>query len=210
MVIGVRIAHGASSPPARGSSAEQVHPVGRDVVVPARAGVIRLTEGWADLGGCRPRPRGGHPGINDPSLPCIMSSPPARGSSHGASFSGAFWFVVPARAGVILTLPRSARSPCCRPRPRGGHPPRRTRPRRYCRSSPPARGSSGGQAGGQAGEFVPVDLIEEKVRAVGRVAVERTTLYRQLYGKKATHGARPIEPTLTHDHNHACGGSGCG
>jgi FO synthase len=66
------------------------------------------------------------------------------------------------------------------------------------------------QAGGQAGEFVPVDLIEEKVRAMGRVAVERTTLYRKLYGKKAPNGARPIEPTLTHDHNHACGGSGCG
>ena len=48
------------------------------------------------------------------------------------------------------------------------------------------------EAGGNSGEFVPVDLIEEKARAMGRVAVERSTLYKKLYGRKAPNGARPI------------------
>ena len=66
------------------------------------------------------------------------------------------------------------------------------------------------QAGGTSGEFVPVDLIEEKAHEMGRVAVERSTLYKKLYGKKAPNGARPITTSLpAHDH-HACGGSGCG
>ncbi|HEY6395221.1 MAG TPA: 7,8-didemethyl-8-hydroxy-5-deazariboflavin synthase subunit CofH, partial [Candidatus Binataceae bacterium] len=46
------------------------------------------------------------------------------------------------------------------------------------------------QAGGDSGEFVPVDLIEDKVREMGRVPVERTTLYKKLYGRKAPNGAR--------------------
>jgi 7,8-didemethyl-8-hydroxy-5-deazariboflavin synthase CofH subunit len=69
------------------------------------------------------------------------------------------------------------------------------------------------QAGGDSGEFVAVDVIEEKARAMGRVAVERSTLYKKLYGKKAPNGARPIIPSSTPVHpadNHACGGSGCG
>ncbi|HZZ08476.1 MAG TPA: CofH family radical SAM protein, partial [Candidatus Binataceae bacterium] len=69
------------------------------------------------------------------------------------------------------------------------------------------------QAGGDSGEFVPVDVIEEKARAMGRVAVERSTLYKKLYGKKAPNGARPItttpSPADQADH-HACGGSGGG
>ena len=66
------------------------------------------------------------------------------------------------------------------------------------------------QAGGESGEFVPVDLIEEKARAMGRIAVERSTLYTKLYGRKAPNGARPLSsPPLAAD-NHACGGSGCG
>jgi len=48
------------------------------------------------------------------------------------------------------------------------------------------------QAGGTAGEFVPVDLIEEKAREMGRVAVERSTTYKKLYGRKAPNGARPL------------------
>jgi FO synthase len=65
------------------------------------------------------------------------------------------------------------------------------------------------QAGGLAGEFVPVDLIEEKAREMGRIAVERSTTYSKLYGRKAPNGARPIALTPSTD-NHACGGSGCG
>ncbi|MBV8771730.1 MAG: 7,8-didemethyl-8-hydroxy-5-deazariboflavin synthase subunit CofH [Deltaproteobacteria bacterium] len=47
------------------------------------------------------------------------------------------------------------------------------------------------QAGGTSGEFVPVDLIEEKAREMGRIAVERSTTYKKLYGRKAPNGARP-------------------
>jgi FO synthase len=64
-------------------------------------------------------------------------------------------------------------------------------------------------AGGDSGEFVPVDMFEEKAREMGRVAVERNTLYKKLYGRKAPNGARPIaSPPLAAD-NHASGGSGC-
>jgi FO synthase len=48
------------------------------------------------------------------------------------------------------------------------------------------------QAGGTSGEFIPVDLIEEKAREMGRVAVERSTTYTKLYGRKAPNGARPV------------------
>ncbi len=68
------------------------------------------------------------------------------------------------------------------------------------------------QAGGDAGEFIPVDLIEDKARAMGRVAVERSTTYKKLYGKRAPNGARPLSESSASaplDH-HACGGSGCG
>ena len=65
------------------------------------------------------------------------------------------------------------------------------------------------QAGGTAGEFLPVDLIEEKCAEIGRTPVERSTLYRKLYGRKAPNGARPIlNLAEAHDH-HAGGGSGC-
>ncbi len=65
-------------------------------------------------------------------------------------------------------------------------------------------------AGGDSGEFVPVDLFEEKAREMGRVAVERTTLYKKLYGKKAPNGARPIASSPVPADHHAGGGSGCG
>jgi FO synthase len=48
------------------------------------------------------------------------------------------------------------------------------------------------QAGGTSGEFVAVDLIEEKAREMGRIAVERSTTYKKLYGRKAPNGARPL------------------
>jgi FO synthase len=66
------------------------------------------------------------------------------------------------------------------------------------------------QAGGTSGEFVAVDLIEEKASEMGRIAVERSTTYRKLYGRKAPNGARPIAPLSEGHDNHACGGSGCG
>jgi 7,8-didemethyl-8-hydroxy-5-deazariboflavin synthase CofH subunit len=48
------------------------------------------------------------------------------------------------------------------------------------------------QAGGTSGEFIPVDLIEAKAHEMGRVAVERSTTYRKLYGRRAPNGARPL------------------
>jgi len=66
------------------------------------------------------------------------------------------------------------------------------------------------QAGGTAGEFVAVDLIEDHARAAGRVAIERSTLYKKLYDRKAPNGARPIAPSLQPLDHHASGGSGGG
>jgi len=64
------------------------------------------------------------------------------------------------------------------------------------------------QAGGDAGEFVPVDLIHRLATEMGRSAVERDTLYRKLYGKRTPNGARPIV-SLHSDNHDTCGGSGC-
>ncbi len=64
------------------------------------------------------------------------------------------------------------------------------------------------EAGGTSGEFVSVDQIEEKAREMGRVAVERSTTYKKLYGKRAPNGARPITYSPTSHDNHACGGGG--
>jgi len=64
------------------------------------------------------------------------------------------------------------------------------------------------EAGGDSGEFVPVDLIEEKARQMGRVAVERSTLYKKLYGRKAPNGARPIVPSQIESGVSAGGGGG--
>ena len=66
------------------------------------------------------------------------------------------------------------------------------------------------EAGGEAGEFIAVDTIEEKARAMGRVAVERSTLYKKLHGKKAPNGARPTLHSHNGADNHASGGSGGG
>jgi len=66
------------------------------------------------------------------------------------------------------------------------------------------------QAGGDSGEFVPVDVFEDKAREMGRIAVERTTLYKKLYNRKAPNGARPIATSPAPADNHASGGSGCG
>jgi FO synthase len=66
------------------------------------------------------------------------------------------------------------------------------------------------QAGGDSGEFVPVDLIEEKAKQMGRFAVERTTTYKKLYGRKAPNGARPIVPSTNQLSTMHLGGGGGG
>ncbi len=50
------------------------------------------------------------------------------------------------------------------------------------------------QAGGQAGEFVAVDLIEEKAREMGRVAVERTTTLQETLRKKGSQWRAADQP----------------
>src|SRR5579862_3843271 len=57
------------------------------------------------------------------------------------------------------------------------------------------------QAGGDSGEFVPVDLIQQWAAEMGRSAVERDTLYRKLYGKRTPNGARPILPFHSENHD---------
>ncbi|HLH77398.1 MAG TPA: 5-amino-6-(D-ribitylamino)uracil--L-tyrosine 4-hydroxyphenyl transferase CofH [Candidatus Binataceae bacterium] len=64
------------------------------------------------------------------------------------------------------------------------------------------------QAGGEEGEFVAVDEIEQLAARMGRVAVQRDTLYQKLRGKRAPNGARPIQ--FSSDHHDSCRGSGCG
>ena len=64
------------------------------------------------------------------------------------------------------------------------------------------------QAGGEEGEFVAVDEIETLAARMGRVAVQRDTLYQKLDGKRAPNGARPIQ--FPSDHHDPCRRSGCG
>jgi len=66
------------------------------------------------------------------------------------------------------------------------------------------------QAGGDAGEFQAVDVLEAKAREMGRIPVERTTLYKKVYGRNVPNGARPLSQPLEdqHEDHHACGGSG--
>ena len=109
-----------SSPPARGCSDRPPRPPRRQVVVPARAGVLRH--------------RADHF--------CRLRVVPARaGVLRSASSSPTTPAVVPARAGVLRPQsPRAHRRR--RPRPRGGAPRLRDERLLRCGSSPPARGCS--------------------------------------------------------------------
>ena len=110
----------ASSPPARGCSADVLAGGLGHVVVPARAGVLLARSSCSMI---------------------AASSPPARGCSVTWGNDHACLAVVPARAGVLPGC-RVVPSPRRRPRPRGGAP---TPPPTTCgrsQSSPPARGCS--------------------------------------------------------------------
>ena len=132
----------ASSPHTRGSSPAGRIRIGRGMVVPAHAGVIRWRGPWPTRSGRRPRTRGGHP-EPEPALAAVwLSSPHTRGSSCTPPHTPMSGRVVPAHAGVI-------RRPRCRtwrrssrPRTRGGHPGNLVLISTGTTSSPHTRGSS--------------------------------------------------------------------
>ena len=132
-----------SSPRERGSSGHLVDHAGEWAVVPARAGVILQTVPTLLQETCRPRASGGHP----PALVWAQlesgSSPRERGSSPPAVGIVADDWVVPARAGVIRSAPRSPTAGSGRPRASGGHPVRGEDFLEGEVSSPRERGSSG-------------------------------------------------------------------
>ena len=151
-----------SSPHARGSSLGGECPRRVRGVVPARAGVIPTRRVPGACPGCRPRTRGGHPGVHNRAIVPPPSSPHARGSSAGGvgvkksilvvparagviphrAHSVHRRRVVPARAGVIRRPHRCGRGRVGRPRTRGGHPWDSTTTESRAKSSPHARGSS--------------------------------------------------------------------
>ena len=131
-----------SSPRTRGCS--EIDP-DEDVcaeVVPAHAGVFRMSGCGPAAPARRPRARGGVPkqGVTDNDT--IGSSPRTRGCSSVCRAACCACSVVPAHAGVFLSpTPRSAR--CWgRPRARGGVPKTRAAGVRIAESSPRTRGCS--------------------------------------------------------------------
>ncbi len=110
-----------SSPRERGSSGAVAAGLGRQRVVPARAGVIPLPASASTSTSCRPRASGGHPRrhgdggyalqssprergssrLGARRLRLVVSSPRERGSSPRSPPAAPRRCVVPARAGVI-------------------------------------------------------------------------------------------------------------
>ena len=111
-----------SSPRERGSSAFNVFLSDAAVVVPARAGVIRVVGGCVVGGHRRPRASGGHPSALPMLVNMLRSSPRERGSSEQLEELRAGHAVVPARAGVIRTGTTGRPRKPGRPRASGGHP----------------------------------------------------------------------------------------
>ncbi len=132
-----------SSPRERGSSQPARSRNGWGWVVPARAGVIRRCAPAALSRSSRPRASGGHPLEDRCARPYRPSSPRERGSSATRDAIAVPEGVVPARAGVIRTVPRWPRPSGSRPRASGGHPDEATRVIDTLESSPRERGSSG-------------------------------------------------------------------
>ena len=131
-----------SSPRERGSSRSTPTATSASVVVPARAGVIRISSVRVCSPDSRPRASGGHPGSAAGGRPRRWSSPRERGSSPPIDRVLEQVHVVPARAGVILTPCHAPRMRICRPRASGGHPMRRRPSFMSIASSPRERGSS--------------------------------------------------------------------
>ena len=111
-----------SSPRTRGCSPHRVLGVVPHGVVPAHAGVFRTAPDGTPSLTCRPRARGGVPGIGTLTATVPMSSPRTRGCSGDGRLDAGEVPVVPAHAGVFPSAvpwgPLSTR----RPRARGGVP----------------------------------------------------------------------------------------
>jgi len=111
-----------SSPHTRGSSRLDYRRRYMSIVVPAHAGVIRVSSRRPGMASSRPRTRGGHPGgLTELALE-LRSSPHTRGSSGDRSRLQGAPRVVPAHAGVIRIAQPQPRIGYGRPRTRGGHP----------------------------------------------------------------------------------------
>ncbi len=145
-----------SSPRERGSSGAVAAGLGRQRVVPARAGVIPLPASASTSTSCRPRASGGHPRRHGDGGYALQSSPRERGSSRLGARRLRLDRVVPARAGVIASIPSRCASSMCRPRASGGHPAAMIAAVRMVKSSPRERGSSGPAASARTcGPVVP-------------------------------------------------------
>ncbi len=131
-----------SSPRSRVSSSGHTEKPARRSVVPALAGVIHTASAPAPTVPCRPRARGGHPGLTRSDYSYTGSSPRSRGSSFLAGCISRRPGVVPALAGVILFLTMLPDVAERRPRARGGHPSGRLASHCMDESSPRSRGSS--------------------------------------------------------------------
>ncbi len=132
----------ASSPHARGSSAECVAGEFPHLVVPARAGIFPSRGCSGSWHPRRPRTRGDLPAEAQAAYRGLKSSPHARGSSPRCDMFPNPPNVVPARAGIFPAHPGDGGGVMSRPRTRGDLP--TTARCQYCntQSSPHARGSS--------------------------------------------------------------------
>ena len=111
-----------SSPRTRGSSVPLPGAPFDGDVVPAHAGGHPPPARRSTPSTCRPRARGGHPGLLTCVSPLQGSSPRTRGSSDRRGSCAGEQRVVPAHTGVIPRRRSPDRRTGRRPRARGGHP----------------------------------------------------------------------------------------
>ena len=145
-----------SSPLARGTSRDEVHSIGDDRLIPARAGNIYQRWGRRRCIPAHPRSRGEHSWVRAHDGERSGSSPLARGTCAAVTAHPAGERLIPARAGNICGV-----QPGCRPRP--AHP--RSRGEHFCAtgyqssssgSSPLARGTCyGHDASSRPGRLIP-------------------------------------------------------
>ncbi len=110
------------SPRRRGWSAAGSCSARRCAVVPAQAGVVRARFGCGHRFARGPRAGGGGPTVLESAQSVPEWSPRRRGWSDPPRDRGAAAGVVPAQAGVVLSMEQSTRSPRCGPRAGGGGP----------------------------------------------------------------------------------------
>ena len=156
-----------SSPRTRGCSPHRVLGVVPHGVVPAHAGVFRTAPDGTPSLTCRPRARGGVPGIDAAWYAEHMSSPRTRGCSRAVRVEGELRQVVPAHAGVFPRYPRHPQVHRSRPRARGGVPYAGRADEMHAESSPRTRGCSG-RSGFERGSRLVVPAHAGVFRACAR------------------------------------------